>query len=176
MKTKDYTGLSASSTRPFRRPQAVLITLLVLCATSCRSPKGLTQTQRSDSIQSTRRSEMILMPIPSSTTQVTIPAQALTTLPRGAGYSSRSGQAAVTIDRGRGDTIVVTATCDSLSRQVILLEEELTRVRGETVKEQIPPQVSILHEPTGWQWFQIWTGRIAVAALVLIIIRRRFKK
>ena len=33
----------------------------------------------------------------------------------------------------RGDTLVVTSTCDSLQRQVLWYEEELTRIRGDTV-------------------------------------------
>lgn len=33
----------------------------------------------------------------------------------------------------RGDTLVVTSTCDSLQRLVLWYEEELTRIRGDTV-------------------------------------------
>lgn len=33
----------------------------------------------------------------------------------------------------RGDTLVVTSTCDSLQRLVLRYEEELTRIRGGTV-------------------------------------------
>ena len=77
------------------------------------------------------------------------------------------------VSRISGDSIEVTATCDSLARQVILLTEELVRIRNETSEEvkERPPEV--IKEPTGWQWFQIWTGRIAVLALVLIVIKRR---
>lgn len=75
-----------------------------------------------------------------------------------------------------GDSLEVTATCDSLSRQVIILTEELARIRNELkeTKEQPPPVV--IKEPTGWQWFQIWIGRTAVAVLILIVIKRRLKK
>ncbi|RGS35975.1 hypothetical protein DWX97_14460 [Bacteroides cellulosilyticus] len=91
----------------------------------------------------------------------------------GTGFSKRSGQATVNVSRISGDSIEVTATCDSLARQVILLTEELVRIRNETSEEvkELPPKV--IKEPTGWQWFQIWTGRIAVLALVLIVIKRR---
>lgn len=80
------------------------------------------------------------------------------------------------VTRISGDSIEVTATCDSLARQVILLTEELVRIRNETSEEveELPPEV--IKEPTGWQWFQIWTGRIAVLALVLIVIRRRLNR
>ena len=52
--------------------------------------------------------------------------------------------------------------------------KELTRIRNETGKEEKPP--GVVREPTGWQWFQIWTGRIAVICLILIVIKRRFYK
>ncbi len=35
----------------------------------------------------------------------------------------------------RGDTLVVTATCDSLQRLVLWYESELTRIRSETKSE-----------------------------------------
>ena len=73
------------------------------------------------------------------------------------------------------DSLEVTATCDSLARQVMMLTEELTRIRSETSEEaELPPEV--IKEPTGWQWFQIWTGRLAVAVLLLILIKRRLNR
>lgn len=74
------------------------------------------------------------------------------------------------------DSLEVTATCDSLAREVVRLTEELTRIRGETSEreKELPPKV--VREPTGWQWFQIWTGRIAVFVLVIILIKRRLKR
>ena len=97
-------------------------------------------------------------------------------LPVGAGYNAKSGQASIDMRRTSDSTFTVTATCDSLARQVILLEEELTRIRNDTQIKEKPPEVKIINEPTGWQWFQIWTGRIAVIFLVLILIKRRLNK
>jgi len=85
----------------------------------------------------------------------------------------KSGQASIDMRRASDSTFIVTATCDSLARQVIILEEELIRIRNETSIEEKPPDV--VREPTGWQWFQIWTGRIAVVCLVLIVVKRRLK-
>lgn len=94
----------------------------------------------------------------------------------GTGFSKRSGQATVNVTRISEDSLEVTATCDSLARQVMLLTEELTRIRSETSEkaELLPPEV--IKEPTGWQWFQIWTGRLAVAVLLLILIKRRLNR
>ena len=100
----------------------------------------------------------------------------LAVLPEGAGYSVRSGQATASVTRGRGDSLIVTATCDSLERQVMLLTEELTRIRNETGETVEEPPPKVVCEPTGWQWFQIWIGRIAVFVLVLILIKRRLKR
>ncbi|WP_034524687.1 MULTISPECIES: hypothetical protein [Bacteroides] len=100
----------------------------------------------------------------------------LNAIPIGTGFSKRSGQATVNVTRISGDSIEVTATCDSLARQVILLTEELVRIRNETSEEvkELPPEV--IKEPTGWQWFQIWIGRIAVIVLILILIGRRLNR
>ena len=80
------------------------------------------------------------------------------------------------VTRTSPDSLEVTATCDSLAREVMILNEELTRIRSGTVKQdkELPPKV--VREPTGWQWFQIWTGRVAVFVLVIILIKRRLKR
>lgn len=91
----------------------------------------------------------------------------------GTGFSKRSGQANIDVNRISEDSVEVTATCDSLSRQVIILTEELTRIRNELTLQEMKPPPEVIKEPTGWQWFQIWTGRVAVGILVLILIKRR---
>lgn len=174
MKINDCIRQSDNLTRLFRKQPVVLIMLIVLCATSCKSPKGLNQTASSDSLQSIRKFALTLMPVPASVATLEIPVQKLKTLPIGAGYNTKSGQATIDMRRVSDSTLIVTATCDSLARQVILLEEELTRIRSETSIKEKPAEV--IHEPTGWQWFQIWTGRIAVIFCVLILIKRRFNK
>lgn len=92
-------------------------------------------------------------------------------MPIGTGFSVRSGQATANVIRTSADSVEVTATCDSLVRQVLLLTEELTRIRNDTSAEQPPPQV--VREPTGWQWAQIWAGRIAAILLLGTVIKRR---
>lgn len=99
----------------------------------------------------------------------------LNLIPVGTGFSRRSGQATVNITRISEDSLEVTATCDSLSRQVMALTEELTRIRSETSEEAEQPPPVVVREPTGWQWFQIWTGRLAAALLVLWLVKRRLK-
>lgn len=118
------------------------------------------------------------MPVPPSFTQVRIPAGKLAELPAGAGYSSRSGQATVNLTRLENGDVLATATCDSLARVVIRLQEELERIRGTSEVREKPPVV--VHEPTGWQWFWIRTGQALsvglLAGLALRYLRMRFKR
>lgn len=80
------------------------------------------------------------------------------------------------VNRISEDSLEVTATCDSLARQVIMLTEELIRIRNETSSavETLPPEV--IKEPTGWQWFQIWIGRIAALLFIRWVIKQRSKR
>ncbi|MBB3894407.1 hypothetical protein [Bacteroides pyogenes] len=107
--------------------------------------------------------------------KTTFPTDLLKAIPVGTGFSKRCGRATVNVTRISEDSLEVTATCDSLAREVMILNEELTRIRNETAKQdkELPPKV--IREPTGWQWFQIWTGRIAVFFLALTLIKRRLK-
>lgn len=100
----------------------------------------------------------------------------LPALPEGAGYSARSGQAMASIMRGKGDTLIITSTCDSLAREVVALREEMTRIRNETGTEVEEPPPKVVREPTGWQWFQIWAGRMAVFVFLVTMVKRRLKR
>lgn len=77
----------------------------------------------------------------------------------------------MSVNRISGDSIEVTATCDSLAREMI----KNIRIRNELLEKEEDPPPEVVHEPTGFQWFQIWIGRLAVAALFLILIKRRLK-
>lgn len=177
MKTENSTGPLPGLTAQWRKLLLAVIGMIALSVMSCRSPGRMTASSRlSDSLQSVRQSVLTLLPVPASVAQTKLSMSQLAALPEGAGYSARSGQATATVLRGQGDTLIITSTCDSLAREVIALREELIRIRnetGETVEEP-PPQV--VQEPTGFQWFQIWIGRIAVAVLLLILIKRRLKR
>lgn len=67
--------------------------------------------------------------LPASALTLKIPVPDLLALPAGASYHGKNGQAGVDVT-SRGDTLVVTSTCDSLQRLVIWYEEELTRIPG----------------------------------------------
>lgn len=174
MRTNDCIKPFSGSTKLFRRLWVVLTMPLVLCAMSCRSPNGLTRSHAIDSLAAVKRFGMTLAPVPPSRAVLTIPVAKLGLLPIGAGYSGKKGQATVNVRRVSEDSLEVTATCDSLSRQVIYLQEELTRIRSQTSLEEHPPER--IREPTGWQWFWIRTGQVSVGLLVLMQVKRRLKK
>lgn len=67
--------------------------------------------------------------IPASALTLEIPLPDLRSLPAGASWHGRNGQAGVEV-ASRGDTLVVTSTCDSLQRLVLWYGEELARVRA----------------------------------------------
>lgn len=156
-----------------KRPTIVVFLLIALCAMSCKSPTRVVKSTVLDSLQSVRQSVLTLLPVPASEARMTLPMSQLAVLPEGAGYSARSGQATASVVRGRGDTLTITSTCDSLAREVIALREEITRIRNKTGEEVEEPPPQVVHEPTGWQWFQIWMGRIAVFAFLAMMVKRR---
>lgn len=129
-----------------------------------------------DSLQGRSGFALLQQPVPPSVARTAFPTKILTSIPVGTGFSKRSGQATVNVNRISEDSLEVTATCDSLARQVIMLTEELIRIRNETSSavETLPPEV--IKEPTGWQWFQIWIGRIAALLFIRWVIKQRSKR
>jgi hypothetical protein len=55
--------------------------------------------------------------IPSSKVTLTIPVDSLKKLPDKAGYSAKDGQASAKVSKD-GNKVIVTASCDSLEKQV----------------------------------------------------------
>lgn len=72
--------------------------------------------------------------IPESVMKLKIPVVDLLSLPPNASFHGKEGRAGAGVAL-RGDTLVVTATCDSLQRLVLWYESELTRIRSETKSE-----------------------------------------
>ena len=72
--------------------------------------------------------------IPESVMKLKIPVVDLLSLPPNASFHGKEGRAGAGVAL-RGDTLVVTATCDSLQRLVLWYESELTCIRSETKSE-----------------------------------------
>lgn len=101
---------------------------IALPATSCRSIKENTTMSLLDNLAYKREVNVSLETIPASLATLAIPLDSLRRLPGGATYANRQGRATATVGI-RGDTVVVTARCDSLQAVVAGLREELDSVR-----------------------------------------------
>lgn len=114
--------------------------------------------------------------IPPSKVVVSFPATDLPSLPPGAGYHAKEGRAAVDIRRN-GDTIEVTASCDSLQRQVEYWQDMYYQTKstvdrqGEEIETLKQPRASPVKTALKWLFTGILTGAIST-----IIIIKKIKK
>ena len=143
------------------------IMLIALSVTSCGSTKKMTESARAvtDSVLLKEVRQVINIPIPLSTVELKIPAQSLHSLPPGASFSEKKGQAGVKVE-AIGDTVYVSATCDSLQVQCERYEKELTRIRSDTDKQVTEIKKNTFQ--TAFKWCS--TGFIAGVILTLIVI------
>lgn len=174
MKTVNYTGPSRGWTARWPRLLPVVIGSIALCVSSCRSPARLESSHRTERTQTDSLLSATLLAVtreavpPSRATLRLTPAQ-LTSLPPEASYTQRSGQATARVNLNKqGDTLVITATCDSLQRELLLLMSDYQRLKQSLqadstfLRREENGGPEIRAQPTGWQWFQIWIGRIAL--------------
>lgn len=71
-----------------------------------------------------------LSPLPEAKATLTVSNRALDSIPNGHTLSSRDGRATANLSRTPdGEALVVTATCDSLTRQLMLYEEAYDYMR-----------------------------------------------
>jgi len=95
----------------------------------------------------------------------------LHSLPDGAIYSNSSGQATTSV-YVKGDSIYITATCDSLQQLVWSYERELAHIRDETTslaKESTPSE-----SPFKWFVYGLLAG-VIISIIVVIIIKLKRK-
>lgn len=111
--------------------------------------------------------------LPASVLTLKIPAADLLALPAGASYHGKNGQAGVDVT-SRGDTLVVTSTCDSLQRLVLWYEEELTRIRGDTVSATKTSETEFKRRfsPVKIGFFAFIAG-VASGIVSIFLIKRR---
>jgi hypothetical protein len=117
------------------------------------------------------------IPVPASRAELALSIDSLRALPAGAAFRTTHGQATVTVLRSEGG-VIASADCDSLTllvdelrTEIFHLNEEKTAFKSE-LKEQ---KIIEINRLTLWQSFQIWTGRICLALLVIITGIKLFK-
>ena len=95
-----------------------------------------------------------------------IPLESLRSLPPGARFSDDEGRARVTA-RMHGDTLLVTARCDSLEALAFELTERLERSERQTGQEQRQTKPALASLATGTAWFL--RGALAGAITTIIM-------
>jgi len=100
-------------------------------------------------------------------------------LPIGASFRSDSGRVHQTVTKIDWEELEFVSTCDSILLLVDELKIEVYHLSSDntTFKAQLNERKEVIkREPTGFQWFQIYTGRtLAILLIGYLILRFRFK-
>lgn len=163
--------------------------LLCILNVSCQATRQVTQhsdtdrrVQRMDSVHVRVERLQVPVVVPLSVAQLRLHPDSLRLLPDGAGYSKVSGRASVSLVKQ--DTMyIVTANCDSLTVLVDELTQEVYRLKASdssAVKSTERVVTVEVNRLTGFQYFQLWSGRIALGVLALGaafgFIKSKFKR
>lgn len=114
--------------------------------------------------------QVINIPIPQSKVELKIPTQNLHSLPPGASFGEKKGQAGVKVE-AIGDTVYVSATCDSLQVQCERYEKELTSIRSDTDKQVTAIKKNTFQ--TAFKWCSIGFIAGVILTLTVIIIKKK---
>ena len=166
--------------------KVVSMLIFVLLLWSCKSTKQVTESEQiSDHRQTDSVNllvvERIITPIvtPQTTAKLNLLIDVLDSLPVGALFQARDGNATGTVIKNDDNTLTFIANCDSLIFLVEQLNKELYHSRSEntTLKTTLNEQkLSVVNELSGWQWFQIYGFRILLIIFLLIILwQKRIK-
>lgn len=172
MKTENCIGLFPGWKGLCRWLALASIMLNALFVASCGSTKKMTESARAtvDSVLLKEVRQVINIPIPQSKVELKIPTQNLHSLPPGASFSEKKGQAGVKVE-AIGDTIYVSATCDSLQVQCERYEKELTRIRSDT--ERQATEIKKNSVQTLFKWCLIGFVAGIISTITVIIIKKK---
>jgi len=163
----------------FQKCILAVLLAIALSGTSCSSKKQILSHEVNESSLRTDSVSLVMaritrpIPIPASRATLRISFDSIAALPTGAGYTARQGQATVTVSKTEGGMIEASANCDSLTLLVDELRTEVYHLNKEKtdIKSELREQKMIeVNRLTSWQSFQIWTGRICLAILVILAI------
>lgn len=150
---------------------AVLITAIALLAVSCKTTKRNSTTHARDSLSWNKEVNVTLATIPSEKAILAVPMDSLRRLPAGAIYQKQQGRASATIGR-KGDTLVVTAHCDSLQLANYRLSEELDRLRNHeanSMSEREPAAATL------WDRFKAFSAGMIIGIILTIVTKFIYK-
>lgn len=172
MKTENYIGLFPGWKGLCRWLALASIMLNALFVASCGSTKKMTESARVtvDSVLLKEVRQVINIPIPQSKVELKIPTQNLHSLPPGASFSEKKGQAGVKVE-AIGDTVYVSVTCDSLQVQCERYEKELTRIRNDTDRQVTEIKKNSVQ--TLFKWCLIGFVAGIISTITVIIIKKK---
>lgn len=173
MKTENCIGLFPGWKGLCQWSALASIMLIALSVTSCGSTKKMTESARTtvDSVLLKEVRQVINIPVPQSKVELKIPTQNLHSLPPGASFSGKKGQAGIRVE-AVGDTVYVSATCDSLQVQCERYEKELTRIRSDTDRQVTEIKKNTFQ--TVFKWCSAgFTAGVLLTLVVIIIFKRK---
>ena len=172
MKTENCIGLFPGWKGLCRWLALASIMLNALFVASCGSTKKMTEIARVtvDSVLLKEVRQVINIPIPLSKVELKIPTQNLHSLPPGASFSEKKGQAGIRVE-AIGDTVYVSATCDSLQVQCERYEKELTRIRSDTDRQVTEIKKNSVQ--TLFKWCLIGFVAGIISTITVIIIKKK---
>lgn len=162
-----------------------LLLLVFLLLFSCKSTKEYIEKEHHevnatvDSIRIVQEKTIKAVTTPRTTTVVTVSREELNSLPVGASFQTKQGNASGEVRKTKENEFEFTATCDSLTILVQELKTEVHHLNSQNsaLKTQLNEQKTAeVNKLTGWQSFQIWLGRVCVVLLIIYILYKRFFK
>jgi hypothetical protein len=184
MTSRNLPNRSGSWNVRFPALSLAVIMILVLSVASCKTSRQIQvhdvseSNQRTDSVSLVTERLMKAIPVPASRATLTLSFDSLLRLPVGAGYTEKQGQATVAVLMTEGGMIEASANCDSLTLLVEEMKTEIFHLNKEKteLKSELNEQKIIeVNRLTGWQWFQVWTGRICLILIAGILIIKLIK-
>lgn len=174
MKTKSYIAQWQGWKKPSPGQLPALIMLIVLSATSCTSSKQTMHSARQDSTVISEVRSVTYIPVPRSSVTLRLNRSELDSLPPQAAITGRHGQAEATVRR-QGDTLVVFASCDSLSRQCETYEKEILSLHARVQQQQTEDTRPRLSPMPAFRW--LTTGIIIgflIGIITIIVLIKKF--
>ncbi|MDR1454108.1 MAG: hypothetical protein LBJ01_00495 [Tannerella sp.] len=133
---------------------------------------------RTDSVSTVLERLTKAIPVPAARAELAVTLDGLLQLPVGAEFRERNGQAVVAVIRTEGG-LTASATCDSLTLLVDELRTEIFHLnaeKGSFKSEESEIKTVEVNRLTGWQWFQVWTGRICLGLLMVFAVVKGLKR
>ena len=166
-----------------RVPSLVVIMMIALSVTSCKSSKTVTTAHELsakdvsvDSVSTSVVQTVTPVVVPRATAELTRSPDELAALPAGAGFFEKEGRAGIEVTKTADGKIRVSANCDSLTLYMSELETTVTRLsraNKELSDKKSETVIVEVNRLTVWQGIQIWGFRLLAVVVVIFILSKK---